>query len=92
MVVTTHGDPPDLTASYHCVLNRFLLPALPDSETKQDRNLQWTRLEIHGVTAWSLVDPASVSNIVSARYYQSIPVHPPTRARAPSSVSSPVIT
>ena len=75
--------PPALTASDPSVLDRFLLPALPESETKLDLNLLWTRLEIKGLTTWNLVDTGSVSNIVSARYYQSIPLHPPPLAPSP---------
>ena len=56
-------NPPDII-----VQNRFLLPTLQESETKLDRHLLWTSLEIQGVTTWSLVDTVSVTNIVSDRY------------------------
>ena len=92
MVVTPPGDaPPALTESDRSVLNRFLLPALPESETRLDRNLLWTRLEIQGITTWTLVDTGSVTNIISSHYYQSPPAHPRLGPEAPRSVSFPSI-
>ena len=48
-----------------------------------DRNLLWTRLEIQGITTWTLVDTGSVTNIISSRYYQSLPAHPRPRTPGP---------
>ena len=76
MVVTPPGDdPPAISASDRSVLDRFLLPSLPESETKINRSLLGTRLEIQGNTNWTRVDTGSVSNIVSAGFYQSLPAY-----------------
>ncbi|KAF0096595.1 MAG: hypothetical protein FD142_3202 [bacterium] len=80
--------PPALTESDRSVLDRFLLPALPESETRLDRNLLWTRLEIQGITTWTLVDTGSVTNIGITNPFPHIPVPAP---QAPRSVSFPAI-
>ena len=56
------------------MLTRFLLMSLPGPESKIERSLMWAKLEIRGNSAGTLVDTGSVPNIVSARFYQSLPV------------------
>ena len=59
-------------------LRRFLLPAIPDPDT-QIESLMWAMLEIQGNSTWTVVDTGSVSNIISARFYQSLHGHAPPR-------------
>ena len=77
------GRWPSPSPSSTGVLNRFLVPAFPESETKLDRNLLWTRLEIQGITTWTLVETGIVTNIISSRYSQSLHLHPRPRTTSP---------
>ena len=83
--------PPALIASDHSVLTRFLLPSLPASETNIERSLLWALLVIQGITTWTLVETGSLSIIVSARVYQSLPEHPLPEPQVRNSTSFPAI-